>query len=58
MVPAPDRSAIQWKRKNANNYGLSVTAEQIARSIAADEAFLAAHPVSRRPRKAVSASAT
>jgi hypothetical protein len=51
-VPAPDRLSVQWKREAARkNKYLPIEAAEIAALIAADEAFLAAHPISKQPRR-------
>ena len=48
LTPAPDQAALQWKRKvvAADEY-LPLAAVEIAAAIAADEAWLAAHPTKR-----------
>jgi hypothetical protein len=50
-VPAPDRIAVQWKRAASKNKCLPIEAAEIAALIAADEAFLAAHPITKQPRR-------
>ena len=50
LTPAPDLSAIAWKRtqlKGGQHEHIGVKAETIARAIAADEKWLAAHPSKR-----------
>lgn len=51
LVPAPDQAAVKWKRKAASDRYLPISKEEIERAIAADEAWLAAHPVACRRRK-------
>lgn len=49
---APDRLAVQWKRAAAKDDSfLPIKAAEIAALIAADEAFLAAHPITKQPRR-------
>jgi hypothetical protein len=48
-TPAPDQAAVAWKRKLSVTY-LPVSAAELAKAISEDEAFLAAHPVSRQQR--------
>lgn len=50
-VPAPDLLAVQWKREAAKDSCLPIGADEIAKLIAADEAFLAAHPITKQPRR-------
>jgi hypothetical protein len=50
-VPAPDRLAVQWKRVAAKDRCLPIKAEEIAALIEADEAFLAAHPITKQPKR-------
>ncbi|MER9330535.1 hypothetical protein NKJ26_17025 [Mesorhizobium sp. M0152] len=51
-VPAPDLLAVQWKRDvAAKDQCLPIKAAEIAALIAADEAFLAAHPITKQPRR-------
>lgn len=54
MTPAPDLAAVDWKKRKVKDklvrYG-SLTTEQIMARIAEDEAFLAAHPITKRPRR-------
>jgi hypothetical protein len=50
-APAPDRQAIQWKRSAAKDSFLPIDAAEIAKIIEADEAFLAAHPITKLPRR-------
>ncbi|MBZ9760674.1 hypothetical protein LB553_07250 [Mesorhizobium sp. CA8] len=47
LTPAPDSSALKWKRSAAKRDLLPISAEQIATAIAADEAWLAAHPTKK-----------
>ncbi|MEN3146148.1 hypothetical protein ABCW43_02415 [Neorhizobium sp. IRAMC:178] len=48
-TPAPDQAAIEWKRRRmADLYSTArISREEIAELIAADEAFLAAHPIKK-----------
>lgn len=55
MTPAPDRSAVTWKRKTAADKRPSLSAEIIAAMIAEDETWLTAHPI-RRPAKPLQAA--
>jgi hypothetical protein len=51
LTPAPDLAAITWKRGQlaAGGFGhVPVAAERVEQAIAADVAFLAAHPTRRR----------
>ncbi|RWP33002.1 MAG: hypothetical protein E5Y63_31560 [Mesorhizobium sp.] len=50
-VPAPDLVAVQWKREAAKDRHLPIGADEVAKLIAADEAFLAAHPITKQPRR-------
>ncbi|RWO75944.1 MAG: hypothetical protein EOS18_28115 [Mesorhizobium sp.] len=50
-VPAPDLLAVQWKREAAKDRYLPISADEVAKLIAADEAFLAAHPITKQPRR-------
>ncbi|PAQ09873.1 hypothetical protein [Mesorhizobium temperatum] len=50
-VPAPDLLAVQWKREAAKDRYLPISAVEVARLVAADEAFLAAHPITKQPRR-------
>ncbi|RWD41933.1 MAG: hypothetical protein EOS25_27045 [Mesorhizobium sp.] len=50
-VPAPDLLAVQWKREAAKDRYLPIGADEVAKLIAADEAFLAAHPITKQPRR-------
>ncbi|EUB95906.1 hypothetical protein PMI07_002394 [Rhizobium sp. CF080] len=51
-TPAPDRAAIEWKRRRtADLYSTNrITREEIDDIVANDEAFLASHPVRQRKR--------
>lgn len=54
-TPAPTRADVTWKVQAAKDAYLPITPEEVAAAIAADEAFLDAHPVSSRaglPRRA------
>lgn len=44
LTPAPDMAAVTWKRKQLGKAYLDVKKEQVEKSIAADIAFLDAHP--------------
>ncbi|MCF6103586.1 hypothetical protein [Mesorhizobium muleiense] len=50
-VPAPDLMAVQWKREAAKDRYLPIGKDEVAKLIAADEAFLAAHPITKQPRR-------
>ncbi|TIL25713.1 MAG: hypothetical protein E5Y88_12250 [Mesorhizobium sp.] len=50
-VPAPDLVAVQWKREAAKDRHLPIGADEVAKLIAADESFLAAHPITKQPRR-------
>jgi hypothetical protein len=50
-VPAPDLLSVQWKREAAKDQYLPIDADEVARLVAADEAFLAAHPITKQPRR-------
>lgn len=50
-VPAPDLVAVQWKREAAKDRHLPIGEDEVAKLIAADEAFLAAHPITKQPRR-------
>ncbi|RWN51941.1 hypothetical protein [Mesorhizobium sp.] len=50
-VPAPDLLAVQWKREAAKDRYLPIGADEVAKLIAADEAVLAAHPITKQPRR-------
>ncbi len=50
-VPAPDLVAVQWKREAAKDRYLPIGEDEVAKLIAADEAFLAAHPITKQPRR-------
>jgi len=47
LTPAPDQAAVLWKRAAAKLKCLPISQEAAAEAIAADEAFLAAHPLTR-----------
>lgn len=47
LTPAPDQAAVTWKRAAARLPCLPITKEAAADAIAADEAFLAAHPLTK-----------
>jgi len=49
-TPAPHDYAVAWKKQQAKGLCPDVPKDQLAALIAADEAFLAAHPVSSRKR--------
>ncbi|SFK72748.1 hypothetical protein [Methylocapsa palsarum] len=53
---ACDSAGLAWKRRMEKEPCLSISREEIDAAIAADEAFLAAHPV-RRPSKVAKKSA-
>ncbi|RUX26819.1 hypothetical protein EOA13_22130 [Mesorhizobium sp. M7A.F.Ca.US.011.01.1.1] len=53
-APAPDRAAVQWKQAAAKDQCLPIKAAEIAALIAADEAFLAAHPITKQPGRQMS----
>lgn len=48
LVPAHDKACLSWKRRAANDDYLPVSKDEIDAAIAADEAFLASHPTTRR----------
>ncbi|RWP40170.1 MAG: hypothetical protein EOR04_19695 [Mesorhizobium sp.] len=50
-VPAPDLLAVQWKREAAKDRYLPIGEDEVSKLIAADEAFLAAHPITKQPRR-------
>jgi hypothetical protein len=50
LLPAPDKAALRWKKAAANKPCLPITAAEVERAIADDEAWLAAHPA-RRPSR-------
>ncbi|RUU59941.1 hypothetical protein [Mesorhizobium sp. M2C.T.Ca.TU.002.02.1.1] len=51
LTPAPDKGAVKWKRFAAKDRYLPISHEQIEAAIAADEAWLAAHPTTKEPRR-------
>lgn len=51
LTPASQKADIDWKKRQDITY-LPVDAEDVTRAIAADEAFLAAHPVRVSKRRA------
>lgn len=51
-TPAPDPAAVAWKKQRAEYAAFTMPREEIDELIAADEAFLAAHPVSARKKAA------
>lgn len=53
VVPAPDQAAIAWKRSALRGGRLPITEEQANAAIAADEAFLAAHPITRAKARSI-----
>ncbi|MGP2491057.1 hypothetical protein ACTDI4_05445 [Mesorhizobium sp. PUT5] len=50
LTPAPSKDALAWKLRymKTTGWGLRITREEAKAAIAADEEFLAAHPVRRR----------
>jgi hypothetical protein len=53
LTPAPDKLAIEWKRKIARKHP-PIAVELLDKAIAADEQWLRDHPTRQgRPRKAV-----
>ncbi|UVK43794.1 hypothetical protein BPNPMPFG_005634 [Mesorhizobium sp. AR07] len=51
LTPAPDQVSVKWKKQAAKDRYLPISSEQIAQAIAEDEAWLAAHPTTKEPRK-------
>lgn len=51
LTPAYDSAGLAWKRRAAKKPCLPITPEEIEKAIAADEAFLAAHPTRRAKSK-------
>jgi hypothetical protein len=51
LVPAPDQLSVKWKKDAAKDRYLPITRDTIDSAIAADEQWLAAHPVNCRKRK-------
>ncbi len=51
LVPAPDQAAVKWKKRAAQDRYIPIARDAIERAIAADEAWLAAHPVACRRKK-------
>lgn len=51
LVPAPDQAAVKWKKRAAQDRYIPISRDAIERQIAADEAWLAAHPVACRRKK-------
>ena len=49
-TPAPDPNAVAWKKKHVTWLQYHMPMEEINAAIAADEAFLEAHPVGYRKR--------
>ncbi|RXT49772.1 hypothetical protein B6S44_23150 [Bosea sp. Tri-44] len=47
LTPAPDQAALSWKRSAVRRRCLPITKEAAEAAICADEAFLAAYPVTR-----------
>jgi hypothetical protein len=54
LTPAPNKAAVTWKRRQDLDY-LPVSREEVDAAIAADEAYLAAHPTRRVRAKVVPA---
>lgn len=52
QTPAFDQASVQWKRQAAKKPYLPISGEQIEAAIAADVAWLAAHPSRKEPRRA------
>lgn len=51
LVPAPDQAAVKWKRKAARDRYIPISRDAIEQAVAADEVWLAAHPVACRRKK-------
>jgi hypothetical protein len=47
LTPVEGKADIDWKRRQDCDY-LPITEERVAKAIAADERFIAAHPTTRR----------
>lgn len=50
-TPAYDRTTASWKKRQGGGSYYGIDAETIKQLVKEDEAFLDAHPVTRRPRK-------
>jgi hypothetical protein len=51
LLPAPDKAALEWKRKASSSRGLPVSQQEITDAIRADEEFLASHPLQVRRKR-------